>query len=459
MASHEIDPMSLVERVGEFLARKTSRRSFVARATLVATALSVEPLDFLLRPVSAYAAICQCASSSCSCGELCCDGYTQFCCTINNGINACPPGTFAGGWWKADGSIYCAGPRYYIDCMGECQGCGCGGGSFCPGCDGLVCQCALGTCANRQVGCAEFRYGQCHQEIACSGRISCRVVSCTPPWLLDPSCATVSQTDDSTANHFAPCQNGVPPPVVGVVGIAATHTGRGYWLVNSAGKVSVFGDAIRYGDLAGVGLNKPIVNIAATPTGAGYWLVATDGGIFTFGDAPFFGSAGNIRLNQPMVGMADDPATDGYWTTASDGGVFSYDAPFEGSTGSMRLNRPVVGMAATRTGNGYWLVASDGGIFTFGDAGFFGSTGALRLNRPVVGMAATASGRGYWLVASDGGIFTFGDAGFFGSTGALPLNQPVAGMAATPTGRGYWLVAADGGIFTFGDAGFYGSGA
>jgi hypothetical protein len=107
--------------------------------------------------------------------------------------------------------VYCAGPRYYIDCMGECHGCGCGGGSFCPSCDGLVCGCALGTCANRHVGCTEFRYGQCHQEIACSGRISCRVVSCTPPWLLDSTCSTVAQTDEATANHFAPCQNGTPP--------------------------------------------------------------------------------------------------------------------------------------------------------------------------------------------------------------------------------------------------------
>jgi hypothetical protein len=184
---------------------------------MAATALSVAPVDFLIRPGTAYAQICECApGTNCDCSQLCCDGFTQFCCTVNNGVNACPAGTFAGGWWKADGSIYCAGPRYYIDCMGECHGCGCGGGSFCPSCDGLTCQCALGDCNNRHVGCAEFRYGQCHQEIACSGRISCRVVSCTPPWLLDPTCSTVAQTDDSTANHFAACQNGPtssrPPP-------------------------------------------------------------------------------------------------------------------------------------------------------------------------------------------------------------------------------------------------------
>ncbi|HWG72866.1 MAG TPA: hypothetical protein VG184_02295 [Acidimicrobiales bacterium] len=409
--------MSVVERIGGFLAERTSRRSFVARTTLAATALAVGPVDFLLRPGSAYAFVCQCASGNCSCDQLCCDGYTQFCCTINNGVNSCPPGTFAGGWWKADGSAYCAGARYYIDCMGICQGCGCGGGSFCPGCDGLTCECALGSCDNRHVGCAEFRYGQCNTQIGCSGRISCRVVSCTPPWLLDPSCSMVSQTDDSTANHFAPCQNGpvANPQTAAVVGMAATRTGRGYWMVNQAGIVSVFGDATAYGDMSGKALNKPIVAMSRSTDGGGYWLVASDGGIFNFGDAHFEGSAGAIRLSAPMVGMAGDVATYGYWEVASDGGIFTYDSPFDGSTGSERLNRPVVGMAATPTGKGYWLVAADGGIFTFGDAGYHGSTGSERLNQPVVGMAATPTGQGYWLVAADGGIFTFGNAGFYGS--------------------------------------------
>ena len=35
--------------------------------------------------------------------------------------------------------------------------------------------------------------------------------------------------------------------------------------------------------------NAPIVGIAATPTGKGYWLVGADGGVFAFGDATFFG--------------------------------------------------------------------------------------------------------------------------------------------------------------------------
>ena len=450
--------MSLTQGIGEFLVTRTSRRGFLSRATVAATALSVAPVDLLLRPGTAYAAICECApGTNCNCSELCCDGYTQFCCTINNGINACPPGTFAGGWWKADGSAYCAGPRYYIDCMGECQSCGCGGGNFCPSCDNLTCECALGNCANRHVGCTEFRYGQCHQEIGCSGRISCRMVSCTPPWVLDHTCSTVAQTDDNTANHFAPCQDGPTSYPTAYVGLAATLSGKGYWLVDQAGAVHSFGDAVYHGSAAGRPLAKPVVGMARTPSGKGYWLVASDGGIFTFGDAAFDGSTGSVRLAQPIEGMSVDDKTGGYRLVAADGGVFDFKAPYYGSLGAVKLNRPVVGMAATPTGKGYWLVASDGGVFTFGDAHFYGSLGAVRLDKPIAGMAATPTSRGYWMVASDGGIFTFGDAGYYGSLGSTTLPSPVVGMAATPTTRGYWLVTQAGKVYPFGDAHSFGA--
>ena len=118
----------------------------------------------------------------------------------------------------------------------------------------------------------------------------------------------------------------------------------------SGATVSVAGSSVAptgfFGSMGGTPLNKPIVGMAATPTGNGYWLVASDGGIFTYGDARFFGSAGSIRLNRPVVGMAASPDGNGYWLVASDGGIFNYgDAPFRGSAGSIRLNKPIVGMA------------------------------------------------------------------------------------------------------------------
>jgi len=160
-----------------------------------------------------------------------------------------------------------------------------------------------------------------------------------------------------------------------------------------------YGDAPDAGSLAGKNVNAPIVGMAATPSGGGYWLVAADGGVFSFGDAGFHGSTGGMRLNQPIVGMAATPSGGGYWLVAADGGVFSFgDAGFHGSTGGMRLNQPIVGMAATPSGGGYWLVAADGGVFSFGDAGFHGSAGGTQLNLPVIGMARSHDGGGYWLV-------------------------------------------------------------
>ena len=62
------------------------------------------------------------------------------------------------------------------------------------------------------------------------------------------------------------------------------------------GGVFTFGDARFYGSTGGMRLNQPIVGMAATPTGHGYWLVASDGGIFSFGDAEFHGSTGGMHL-------------------------------------------------------------------------------------------------------------------------------------------------------------------
>ena len=125
------------------------------------------------------------------------------------------------------------------------------------------------------------------------------------------------------------------------------------------------------GSTGAIHLNQPIVGMAASGTGVGYWLVASDGGIFAY-DAPFLGSTGAIHLNKPIVGMATDQGSVGYWLVASDGGIFAYGAPFLGSTGSISLNRPITGMEANSTGTGYRFVASDGGIFNYGSA-FYGS--------------------------------------------------------------------------------------
>jgi hypothetical protein len=196
--------MSLAEKAGSLLERTTSRRGFLARAALVGTALAAAPTAYVLRPGSAYAAVC-------GPGASCSSGWTAFCCTVNNGVNRCPPGTFAGGWWKADGSSFCCEggqrrPRYVIDCHGECTG-GCGTGHFCPPNERTCrCRCAgTSTCDQRKTCCNDFRYGQCHQELSCSGPVACRMVTCTPPYQLYDACGSSSATDNRTVDHSAPC--------------------------------------------------------------------------------------------------------------------------------------------------------------------------------------------------------------------------------------------------------------
>jgi hypothetical protein len=195
----------VTEAASGLLERRVGRRGFLSRAALAGSAVSVAPLRYLLRPVSAYAAICGCANQQCDCGQACCDGYTEFCCTLS-GENKCPPGSVMAGWWKADGSGLCGPntPRYYMDCNAPASGpCGPSGVTATTGT--CTCGCAGASCDHRWSCCTAFRYGQCNQQIPCVGPIICRVVTCTPPWQIDPTCSTTVATDNFTRTHDAPC--------------------------------------------------------------------------------------------------------------------------------------------------------------------------------------------------------------------------------------------------------------
>ena len=196
MSPRAKDRPSLSERIVRRLSElgpKHSRRSFFTRAAVAGSALAVNPLEYALKPGTAY------AQTTCGPGATCGEGWSVFCCTINGGQNSCPPGSFVAGWWKADSSSYCGGgPRYIIDCNQQC-------GVPC------TCYCPTGTCDNRRTCCNQFRYGQCHQEIACAGPVICRMVLCIPPWEFDASCTTTSATDNRTGEHNAPCNDHSPP--------------------------------------------------------------------------------------------------------------------------------------------------------------------------------------------------------------------------------------------------------
>jgi hypothetical protein len=186
----------IVDRFGRALAGAgLSRRRFLGRAAIVGSALAVNPLQYVLKPVPAYASVC-------GEGASCSSGWTAFCCTVNNGANTCPPGSFVAGWWKIDRSPFCRdAPRYIIDCNRS------------PGAS-CSCRCADGACDRRRVCCNVFRYGQCNTQIGGVTEVVCRVVTCATPWEWDPSCTRTVRTDNRTVTHNASCLPGRYPSYI-----------------------------------------------------------------------------------------------------------------------------------------------------------------------------------------------------------------------------------------------------
>lgn len=194
----------LVAAASKFLDDRTSRRGFLRRAAMVGTALVAAPATYVLRPVTAYAAV---VPGDCGSGAKCNDGWTEFCSNIY-GVNTCPPGSMVAGWWRAQGKGYCDGDnRYYMDCNASSCSCGCGPSGTCSHtCTDFECHCADDSCSNRKTACTRFRYGQCNNHEPCLGPIICRVVTCIPPWEWDSSCSTTVAVAQSTINHGSPSE-------------------------------------------------------------------------------------------------------------------------------------------------------------------------------------------------------------------------------------------------------------
>ena len=231
---------------------------------------------------------------------------------------------------------------------------------------------------------------------------------------------------------------------------------KGYWMVGADGKVYGFGTAQKFGD-AGLTPGTSAVDLEPTPTGDGYWVVDDAGGVASFGDAIYRGSPDSmtIKADEKVTSISSTSTGKGYWMFTNKGRVLAFgDATHFGDMAGKPLNAPVLDSIVTPSGKGYYMVAGDGGIFSFGDAKFYGSMGGKPLNKPVQSLVPDSDGVGYWLVASDGGIFAF-DAPFRGSMGGTPLNKPVTGMVRFADG--YLMVGEDGGIFNFSSQQFLGS--
>ena len=185
---------SLAERTGRLLRDRTAK-AVPQRGSALAAAVTVAPRRYLLEPVSAYVALCLCSGSTCDCGASCCDGYTEFCCSLTgHGQNYCPAGTELGGYGRPTGPVSAVAPpatTWIANVVPPASPCSCG--------------CANGNCGCARPAAPRFRYGQLPQEIATMGAIMCRVVTCTAPWEFDPTCTRTVLTDNNTRFHDAPC--------------------------------------------------------------------------------------------------------------------------------------------------------------------------------------------------------------------------------------------------------------
>ncbi|MEZ5099205.1 MAG: twin-arginine translocation signal domain-containing protein [Thermoleophilia bacterium] len=186
----------LVERAAAALEARSSRRGFLERVALASSALAVAPVHYLTRPASAEAVV---TCRDCARGSQCCGGWTTFCCTINGGVNACPPYSYVAGWWKCTsyrGTRLCAdeGVRYYLDCNRR-------PGARCPG----GCHCGANDCDNRKTCCNNFRYGQCNTDLAGVTEVVCRIVMCVNPCHVYGECDCTMKVNDATCTHEADC--------------------------------------------------------------------------------------------------------------------------------------------------------------------------------------------------------------------------------------------------------------
>ncbi len=202
----------------------------------------------------------------------------------------------------------------------------------------------------------------------------------------------------------AACTTGQPTAGHGDLPIARSASLQSVRALRSvhdvAGEPIPFGTASYFGAVVHEDLGSGVIGIAASSSGRGYLLATGNGRVFNFGDARFHGSiaAGN---NAQVVAIVETGNGGGYWLACSTGRLFNFgDAGFYGSAGGLPLTTPIVAMAATPDGRGYWLVASGGRVFHYGNAHFYGSASFTLRRYPIVAAAATPDGKGYWLLPS-----------------------------------------------------------
>jgi Domain of unknown function (DUF1906) len=152
-------------------------------------------------------------------------------------------------------------------------------------------------------------------------------------------------------------------PVIGIVRAPRNH----YWLYSAYGDV-YHGKGTRfYGSPLHSHIHdSTITGMAATPDDKGYWLVDSHGRVYAYGDAT---SVRTSRKRRRIIGIVAAPGG-GYWLYTPAGNVFHaggavwYGSPLRRGDRAAKIT----GMSATPDGKGYWMVDSGGHVYAYGDA-------------------------------------------------------------------------------------------
>jgi hypothetical protein len=240
---------------------------------------------------------------------------------------------------------------------------------------------------------------------------------------------------------------GAGPPATSAqtAGVRAAPTSS-YYMWTAFGNVynalgaPFYGSAVKSGD-------STISGMAVTPDGRGYWLVDGAGRVFSYGDAV---SSSGVRPPHPIIGMAAAPGG-GFYLLSAYGNVYNLaGARFYGSPHASRTSiSTVTGMAVTPDGRGYWLIDQAGQVFSYGDAA---QLPQIRSRFWLEGIVAAPRG-GVWAWTWHGNIYNTGGAPFLGSPYSSGVRtMSFRGLTDTRTGGGYWMVQSGGTVLPYGNA-------
>ncbi len=128
------------------------------------------------------------------------------------------------------------------------------------------------------------------------------------------------------------------------VAVASDASGNGYWLATNTGHVYSFGGAPYFG--APGPLIAPITSMVRTPDGGGYYVLDAAGQVFAYGDAMHsLGGlpAGATSTLDPATAIIATADGGGYWISTALGKVSPFgDAPGDGDMSTAHLNGPIV---------------------------------------------------------------------------------------------------------------------